>query len=60
MISPLPPAAFAAAQPPGDFQHPHLSEPAGHPFVTCPPRKRSTPAMRAALDEVERLHRGEL
>lgn len=60
MIPRLLTAAFAAAHLSGNFQRPHFIGYNGHPLSTCSPRKRSTRAMRTALDEVERLYCGVL
>lgn len=53
-------AAFDAAHTSGSVQYPHVIEHDGHLLITYSRGKRSIEVIRVALDEVERLHRGEL
>jgi len=52
--------AFDAAHTSGSVQYPHVIEHDGHLLITYSRGKRSIEVIRVALDEVERLHRGEL
>jgi len=52
--------AFDAAHTSGSVQYPHVIEHDGHLLVTYSRLKRAIEVIRVPLDEVERLHRGEL
>jgi hypothetical protein len=44
----------------GSVQYPHVIEHDGQLVITYSRQKRSIEVLRVSLDEVERLHRGEL